>query len=446
MSLAVSLSSLDDATRRRLARDLVVREKPKKRGTASPPMWRPREIDAFRCTDDDTIHVPYDYGRKIMRRSDALPVRSSVRPLSNDSFMGELRPPQEDVLNECIHKINADGACLLSVHPGFGKTVIALRLTALIGVRTVILVNKLILMTQWGDSLGKFLPGIKTAIVLAKHTRVPTDSDVYIFNACNVEKFHHEIDNLGIGLVIVDECHLLMTSVFSAALTMLRPRYLIGLSATPYRSDGFDALLDLYFGKERVTRDMQRKHTVYAVHTGIDLEYETDPRTGKIVWNSLIESQSSHEARNNLIAEIARRYCTKRVILVLCKRVRQIESLVGIMASMRDDDGNEIPVATLYGAQTSFDIKCRVLIASIQKVGVGFSFDRLNMLILATDCEEYYIQYMCRVMRTPETEPIVVDIIDHEPRVLHRHFNTRRGVYAQMGGTVMTRSAKDFSG
>ena len=77
----------------------------------------------------------------------------------------------------------------------------------------------------------------------------------------------------------------------------------------------------------------------------------------------------------------------------------------------------------------------RILIATFQKVGTGFSHEKLDMLILATDAEEYFIQYLGRVFRRPDVEPLVFDIVDKHP-ILRRHFLTRRSIYQEVGGTI----------
>jgi superfamily II DNA or RNA helicase len=74
-------------------------------------------------------------------------------------------------------------------------------------------------------------------------------------NATNIEKMGRKFFE-GIGLVICDEVHLLVAETLSRSLQYLCPRYLIGLSATPYRLDGLNILLDLYFGEDKIIREM----------------------------------------------------------------------------------------------------------------------------------------------------------------------------------------------
>ena len=77
------------------------------------------------------------------------------------------------------------------------------------------------------------------------------DWDILIANVINVPKqdktFYSDV-----GLVIVDEIHTICTNSFSKSLLHLFPRYLIGLSATPFRTDGMDKILELFCGPEVV--------------------------------------------------------------------------------------------------------------------------------------------------------------------------------------------------
>jgi superfamily II DNA or RNA helicase len=83
----------------------------------------------------------------------------------------------------------------------------------------------------------------------------------------------------------------------------------------------------------------------------------------------------------------------------------------------------------------TFDTNCRILISSYQKVGTGFSFDKLDTLILGTDTEEYFLQYLGRVFRRLDVKPLIIDIVDEHP-ILKRHFTSRRKIYKKCGGTI----------
>ena len=51
------------------------------------------------------------------------------------------------------------------------------------------------------------------------------------------------------GFVIYDECHHLGAEIFSRALLKTGFKYLLGLSATPKRTDGLSKVFEWYLGK-----------------------------------------------------------------------------------------------------------------------------------------------------------------------------------------------------
>jgi len=128
--------------------------------------------------------------------------------------------------------------------------------------------------------------------------------------------------------------------------------------------------------------------------------------------------------RQQWIADLCRHYHDRR-ILILGKRVDALRAL-----------SLKIPGSTLFtGTQVVFDTDARVLVSTFSKVGTGFSHDCLDMLILANDTEDYFLQYLGRVFRRPDVVPVVIDMIDHHP-VLQNHYRTRRKVYLETGGVL----------
>jgi superfamily II DNA or RNA helicase len=230
-----------------------------------------------------------------------------------------------------------------------------------------------------------------------------------------------------VGTVIVDEAHLIMSQVLSQSLQYLFPKYVIGLSATPYRPDGMNALMDFYFTEHKIVRNLYRKHTVYKVDTGLTPEVEYD-RNGKVVWGKILESQCLNEPRNNLIVDIIQKY-PDRIFLVLSKRVDQAQYIYDKLLEKGES------VTILIGSETNFDRDARILVGTTGKVGVGFDHPKLDTLLLASDLEEYFIQYLGRVFRREDVEPIVFDLVDNNS-ILKKHFGTRKGIYNEVGGTI----------
>ncbi len=222
---------------------------------------------------------------------------------------------QIKVKNEALTSLNKNGSCLISLYTGGGKTFTSINIACQIKLRTLIVVNKIVLIKQWKDSILKVCPSAR--IQTLQSTSVFEDCDFYIINAINVQKkgttFFKDI-----GTLILDECHLIMAEQLSKCMLNIYPRYLIGLSATPYREDGLDPLLNFYFGENKIIRLLRREHIVYKVNTGFTPEV-TLTKDGKINWSSLLDSICNNNDRNEIIINIVKKF-SDRNILILSKR------------------------------------------------------------------------------------------------------------------------------
>jgi hypothetical protein len=130
-----------------------------------------------------------------------------------------------------------------------------------------------------------------------------------------------------------------------------------------------------------------------------------------------------------MIVDIIREF-PERHFLVLCKRVQQATYI----AEKLQNEHNE-NISLMIEDTNTFDRDSRIIVASLQKCGVGFSHDILDALVIASDMEEYFIQYLARVMRTEKVEPIVFDFVDNH-KGLKKHFAQRKKVYTKAGGII----------
>jgi superfamily II DNA or RNA helicase len=245
-------------------------------------------------------------------------------------------------------------------------------------------------------------------------------------NAQNIEKMGTSFFS-DIGLVIVDEAHLIMAEILSKSLQYVYPRYLIGLTATPYRPDGLNVLLELYFGKQKVIRELHREHKVYKITTDFKptIEYAVN---GRVNWGTILDSQAQDIGRNDIILKIISHF-KDRNFLVLVKRIAQGEYLQQKLKELGED------VTSLLGTNQEFEVNSRILIGTTSKVGTGFDHPKLDTLLLATDVEEYFIQFLGRVFRRKDSIPVIFDLVDNYS-ILNKHWNTRRKVYQDHGGVI----------
>ena len=375
---------------------------------------------------DDYIHLPLYFAVRVLKLS--RPSRSSFRALDL-TFNGSLRPLQKSVKKEAVKLLNKAGTCIISLYTGGGKTATSINMAIDIKLPTLIIATRLILIDQWALSIQKFCPAAKIQKIKSKK-KIKEGCDFYIINAINMPKFP-EGSFSHIGTVITDEMHLLGTEKLSASFQHVQPRYLIGLSATPYRPDGMDKLLHSYFGEKQVHRQLNRAHIAWKVETWKYIDVQLDIKmtnAGMLDWNAILNSQAASVERNQLIVAIIKLF-PERCFLVLCKRIAHANTLEAML------NEEEIDVTSLVGLKRTFDTTARVLVATVQKAGVGFDHPKLNGLIIAADVEQYFIQYLGRVFRTEEGEPVIFDIVD-KFATLKRHYTTRAGVYREHGGTI----------
>lgn len=422
MSIKINIDSIPLNAREKMAEDLTIKPVEKNKfGKNKYSSSTDQSVESFLIENDD-VYIPLRYA--LDNVDCKVRERSSFKTI-NVKFTGELRKGQKEVKDEAIGILNSQKTCILALCTGYGKSSLSVYLATKIKLKTLILCHRIILVEQWKATIERFTPNAKVQILKSK-TKVDPNCDFYIVNAQNLSKIGRDkVDDC--GLVIVDEIHTFCTKNLIESLLYCHPRYLLGLSATPYRSDGMDKLLDVYFGDKKIYRSLNREHIVYRVDTKIVPETRIGV-TGKLDWNSVIESQTTNVERNEMIVKIACKF-SDRYILILSKRIDQANYLVDRL----NEEGQS--VTSIIGTNNKYDPDARIVVATSQKCGVGFSHDILDMLILASDVEEYFIQYLGRVIRTEEVKPIVFDFVDDHP-TLKRHFATRKAIYLEAGGKI----------
>jgi len=415
MSIKVCLDNLSEELKTNIARNLQFTPKETKYGPSD------KVVCAFDIEDND-VYLPLYFAQKSLK----LERRSRKDfPQLKLKFSGKLRPLQQEVKKEALRKLNKKGTTIISLFTGGGKTITAINITLTIKMPVLIIVSRVILIDQWEESIKKFCDGAVIQKVKPK-TKIDKNAHFYIINAINVPKLPRDTFN-HVGTLVVDELHLIGTEKLSNSLHYVSPRYAIGLSATPSRPDGMDNLLFAYFGSDIIFRKLHRKHLVYRVKTNFVPTVE-QTRMGKLDWNSVLNSQAESDERNDKIVKIIEHF-SDRCFLVLCKRVSHVQTIVEKLKA------KNIDVTSLVGMKKEFDTTSRVLIATVQKAGVGFNHPKLDALIVAADLQEYFIQYLGRVFRTEDGVPVIFDLVD-KFSVLERHYRQRRLVYLEHGGTI----------
>jgi len=427
MSITSYLREIPIKLRQTASRDLCIEVSGNKRYTQKTDYLNVYHVH------EQIGYFPYNYARTNLK---LFPRLRKEYPQAKIVYKNEdfpLREEQLKVKKSAIDALNKEGSCILSLYTGFGKTCLSIYLASKLKMKTLYINNRLTIIDQIVESVQKFSRS-KVQLLTAKSTIDPL-ADFYVINAINVPKFKPGTFN-GVGTLIIDEIHCMLSQVLSLSLHHVTPRYLIGLSATPYRDDGLNSLFDLYFGPERIHIPLHRKHSVYKIESGLEPPIEFTA-AGQLNWGAILNFQAENEARNEKIIEILRKF-SDRVFMVICKRVSQIKYLEKRLKDLGES------VDALYANKKKYDRDARILIGTGQKMGVGFDHPRVNALVLAADFEAYFIQTLGRSMRTPEVEPLIFDMVDKNP-LLNRHWKTREKVYKEHGGGIAGLRWEDLS-
>ena len=192
------------------------------------------------------LYVPRFYG--LERFGEPTETRFADPEPIHVAFKGSLRPEQEPIAQLYLDSARKIGGGLISLKCGGGKTVLALYLASVLGLKTIVLVHKDFLMTQWRDRIGEFLPGAKIGKVQQNTVEIAGKDLVLAMVQSLSMKEYPENTFASFGLAIFDECHHLGAEVFHRAMGKVATRYSLGLSATPNRKDGLRKVFEWYIG------------------------------------------------------------------------------------------------------------------------------------------------------------------------------------------------------
>jgi len=160
-------------------------------------------------------------------------------------FVGTLRPDQEAVVTAMLHH----DAGVLCAPTAFGKTVTAAAMIARRGTNTLVLVHRTELLKQWQERLQSFLGIGKGAIgTIGGGKARPTGKiDIAVMQSLSRQgEVNALVENY--GQIIVDECHHVGAVSFDAILKRAKAKYVLGLTATPFRRDGQQPIIFMQCG------------------------------------------------------------------------------------------------------------------------------------------------------------------------------------------------------
>lgn len=347
----------------------------------------------------------------------------------------ELRDYQQEA-TENLQKMREDGKTIALLYhaTGVGKTITAATDAKAVGGRTLFLVNALKLASQAKETFAK----VWSEATLGEYTGSQKDMTQTVIFATvqSISKDLEKFSPTDFDYLIVDECHHAAANTYQKIFTYFHPKFILGLTATPERSDGED-MLELF---QNVAHKMDLKTAVergvlvpircIRVKTNIDL---TDVRINGIKYNSQdLESKLFIPERNQLIVDTYLKYVNGKKTVIFCASVDHAAEI----AKLLRDSGVK---AEAVSGRDRVEVREKILkvyetgstnvLCACDLLNEGWDSPHTTVLFMArpTMSKTIYLQQLGRgTRRCPGKEDLlVVDFVDNAnmfnmPYSLHR--------------------------
>ena len=346
-------------------------------------------------------------------------------------FAGALRPYQQAALLAAEKRSFG----VLEAGTGSGKTVMALAIVAARSQPTLIVVHTKELLYQWQERIREFLE-YPAGLVGDGHFEVKSIT-VAIVNTAR-KRVRELVPNF--GHLVVDECHRVPAALFTDVVSNFNGHYLLGLSATAFRSDeGLTKLINFYMGDQFHKVDQGElqatgaivKPTLIRRKTAFQYDYRGD-------YQPLIAALIKDEQRNQqIIDDVAceSRKANSGIQLLVSDRVGHCQVFakglrvqgveVALLTGQTSAEQRAIVVASVQTGQV------QVLVATLQLIGEGFDCPGLSNLFLTTPItfEGRLLQVLGRIMRPAKGKNAkVYDYVDDAVSVLKRSAEGRKKI------------------
>nr|MDQ3642549.1 DEAD/DEAH box helicase [Actinomycetota bacterium] len=370
----------------------------------------------IRCYQEDLewIYLP----RGLIERVDGLVASlgsrlevTDVRPEHPNvglRFTGELRPEQAKAVDATV----AHDRGVIVAPPGSGKTVMACAVMAHHDVATLVLVDRRELVEQWRSRLVEHLgmgPGHLGVVGGGKDTPTGVVDVAMIQSVARRESPADLFSRY--GLVVVDECHHVPAVSFEACVRTADCRRWLGLTATPYRRDGLEAIIAFQCGPTRHEITVKQAAGTSLVRRDLVVhetraEAPADNAPIQTVFSALVDDQ---RRTDQICADVHDAVVAGRICLVLTQRTDHIDAIVARLAVLGDRAlvlrgglGKKARAAVAEAIANRSDGGGVVLVATGSYLGEGFDWPELDTLFLAFPIafKGRVVQYVGRLLRT----------------------------------------------
>lgn len=364
-------------------------------------------------------------------------------------FNGSLRPEQVPIVQLYKDSIkDGGGGGLISLKCGGGKTVLALNIISMLKKKTIVIVHKDFLMTQWRDRIKQFLPEARIGKI-QQNTIDIEDKDIVLAMVQSLSQKEYDSEVFSsFGLAVFDECHHLGAEVFSKSMGKVASKYMLGLSATPDRKDGLRKVFEwfigpmLYSSKSDINKDyietrIYEYYDDHKIYSKLEIGYNKKPCMPRMINNI-----SDHIPRNLFINEIVKKeYETGRKILILGDRREYLNRT----EKWIKENINPNIVGQYVGGMKPSELRDSqekdIILGTFSMASEGMDIPKLNTIVLASPKSDV-VQSVGRILREKANvrkfHPLVIDIKDTHPNlnVFNRQCDKRISFYKKSNHNI----------
>ena len=410
-------------------------------------------IQNFRVSGT-TLHIPRSVaplGGKDLRE-DGMDVKfvSRFKPRNSD---------QQRVVNESTNLLRNGRNHIMCCATGFGKTVMAIATMCNLGKRTLVIVTKQDLVDQWVKELMKFTDLTEKDIGTWAANKIPDPSAkvvVGLIQSVSKGPKRYGVNAYrGFGLAIFDETHRLGATEFKNCMWYLPAKHRLGLSATPNRADGADAVFMNHIGPVMVEGTVDAlPFDVVSVRTN----WQVPPNKwgpGKMPHEPgkcmhIVKEMEKHQQRNAIVGAFAAKAVEagRRTIVFgdTMGMLEQFERYI-VSAGVSPSDigwyvGLNQPCYSGKPAdqkqQRESAKKCKVILATYKMASEATDIPPLDTCVLGSP-KANVVQIIGRIRRVFEgkKKPLVLDIQDMDSKVFAMYAHKRLRWYDQMNARVI---------
>lgn len=399
--------------------------------------WTVRQMQKQPDTVKDELRLFLGSQSKFREIDDYLPLQRG-QAISGEKL--ELREYQQEALNNLqAMREHKETIALLYQATGTGKTVTAVMDAKRLGGRTLFVAHTMELVNQayntfkslWSETtVDKFADSVKD-----------TDCNVICGSIQSIALNLDSFNDSDFDYVIIDEAHHATAETYQKVLAYFKPKFILGLTATPERADE-ESILNI-FKNTAHKLDIQTAVEIGAlvnvrcirIHTNIDM---TKVRFNSVQYNIRdLDVKICVTERNKLLVDTWLNYVKNKRTVVFCASVKHAEEIarlfrdsgvnaVAVSGSMKTSERNEL-LAKFASGEVKVLCACDLL-------NEGWDCPQTEVLFMArpTMSKVLYTQQLGRGMRLSDGKDflMVFDFVDNAsqynaPYSLHRLFKLK---------------------